>query len=91
MVTVSPDRIKSRLRRLRKLPVKVDDWLVETGEDHSGWDAVFVWVILHDQDTSGDDREVVGERVREAVKKLAGSPEPWVYVRFRGVWEDYRN
>ena len=76
--------IESLLQNLEGLPVPVTAWKVEAGEDHSGDDAVWVWVTLQETDLNRDNRETLRELVRRKLSELSKS---WVYVRFRGASE----
>ena len=79
--------IESALRKVKGLPAPVQSWRVETGEDSTGKEAVWVWVTLNDEDLDRDTRTRIRERVRDVVHRSLGKDEPWVYVRFRGASE----
>ncbi len=76
--------VEKLLEELRPtLPDSIVGFDVETGLDHVGDEAIWVWVILPDADTAAweyANREVIRESIRDAflAEKL-----PWVYVRFR--------
>jgi Cu/Ag efflux pump CusA len=75
-----------------QLPAEVQSWIVETGPDSTGDDAVWVWAILRDEDveqpaTRTNIREKVWEEVRKASSKSIDDSAPWVYVHFRGASE----
>ncbi|MEO1369266.1 MAG: hypothetical protein AAFX50_18975 [Acidobacteriota bacterium] len=76
--------LESMLQNLEGLPVPVAGWEVETGEDHSGDEAVWVWVTLDDKDLDTTTRRSVRTIVRHKISELSKS---WVYVRFRGASE----
>lgn len=84
---MSSQGIENALRKMKNLPVPVKDWQVETGEDSTGNEAVWVWVTLKDEDLDRAPRDRVRELVRDAVHRSIQRDEPWVYVRFRGASE----
>jgi hypothetical protein len=79
--------IEESLRKLRHLPAAVESWQVETGPDATGDEAVWVWVMLRDEDVDPQTRARVRDRVRAAIRARVGAKQPWVYVRFRGSSE----
>ncbi len=84
---MSTEGIESALRKVKGLPAPVQGWRVETGEDSTGNEAVWVWVTLKDEDLDSETTTQVRSLVRDAVHRKLGKPEPWVYVRFRGASE----
>ncbi|MFH1469628.1 MAG: hypothetical protein ABIO70_34905 [Pseudomonadota bacterium] len=71
-------------------PAAIAGWDVKVGRDSTGDDAVWVWVVLHDnlvdQVWPLDIRDELRERVREIV--LGAAPtDVQVYVRFRSQSE----
>lgn len=66
-------------------------WVVETGRDATGDDAVWVWVVLHDELIQKvwplQTRNELREKVRELVQSAASPTEVQVYVRFRSETE----
>ncbi len=79
--------IESALRKVKGLPAAVLDWRVETGEDSTGDEAIWVWVTLKDEDLDRETRARLRTLVRDAVHDRLRKREPWVYVRFRGASE----
>jgi hypothetical protein len=79
------------VKSIPNLPLEVPAWKVETGEDWSGDDAVWVWAILKDEDFEADvdreNREVIDRAVHQAVEQETGEPSPMVYVHFRTISE----
>jgi hypothetical protein len=84
---MSTGEIESALREVKGLPAPVENWRVETGEDSTGNEAVWVWVTIEDKDLNWETRTKVRALVRDAVRREFGKQEPWVYVRFRGASE----
>ena len=84
---MSSEGIENALRKMKGLPVAVKDWRVETGEDSTGDEAVWVWITLKDDDIDRTIRARVRACVRDAVHRSLRQQEPWVYVRFRGASE----
>lgn len=69
-----------------RIPEAVLELRFETGEDSSGGEGLWVWVVLKD-DVAKDNSELlnaVGE-IRELLKDAARQLglKPWLYVRFR--------
>jgi hypothetical protein len=84
---MSNEGIEDALREVKGLPAAVQDWQVETGQDSTGAEAVWVWVTLKDEDVDRATRARLRTLVRDAVHRSIGQQEPWVYVRFRGASE----
>lgn len=85
METTATD-IKAALSELRDLPTPVNSWLVETGLDSTDDPAVWVWVILEDEDADFQTRSQLRKIVQRKVLSEAHDMS-WVYVRFRGASE----
>jgi len=66
----------------------VAEWYIETGPDATGDDAVWVWLILEEEDVDFDTRSDLRRRVFDGVREAGGETPPWVYVRFRTVAEE---
>jgi len=81
-------QIRKKLASLKRLPAKVKNWRVESGEDNTGDTALWVWVTLNDVDLSEQNREGIREAVRRAVRAMPDPVPSWVYVRFQGASED---
>ena len=85
---MATETIENALKGMRDLPAKVHAWQIEEGSDSTGHRAVWVWVVLEEDDVDFDRRSAIRARVRDEVKSVA-KPEPdWVYVRFRTASED---
>ena len=80
------EAIESALAELRGLPAQVRSWQVETGPDATDDPAVWVWVMLQDEDVDFETRSRLREMVREQVRHQTKDGS-WVYVRFRGASE----
>jgi len=80
------EAIESALAELRGLPAQVHSWQVETGPDATDDPAVWVWVMLQDEDVDFERRSRLREMVREQVQHQTQDGS-WVYVRFRGASE----
>jgi hypothetical protein len=81
---------KDILGHLLELHDPVSKWVIDTGTDSTGEDAVWVWAIVDDETLSSlsqDDRARLRDRVREAVQRAEVGRESTVYVRFRGTSE----
>jgi hypothetical protein len=72
-------------------PAAIAGWDVEVGRDATGDDAVWVWVVLHDELVDKvwpiQTRDELRERVRGIVRSAAAPTEVQVYVRFRSESE----
>ena len=72
-------------------PAAIAGWDVKVGRDSTGDDAVWVWVVLHDdlveQVWPLQTRDELRDRVREIVRSAAAPTEIQVYVRFRSESE----
>ena len=72
-------------------PAAIAGWDVKVGRDATGDDAVWVWVVLHDdlvdQVWPLQTRDELRDRVREIVRNAAVPTEVQVYVRFRSESE----
>jgi hypothetical protein len=84
---VSTPDVVSILSKLRDLPVKVQDWIVETGTDVSDSEAIWVWAVLADADFAADNAYVVRRRVRQALRDDPRTASYPLYIRFRGASE----
>ena len=74
--------LEDQLSKLRDLPAAVRHWKVERGQDATGMEAIWVWLVPENGDLDGETRANLRDRVREVVIQLE-EPEPeWVYVRF---------
>lgn len=76
--------VEKLLEELRPtLPASIVGFDVETGLDHVGDEAVWVWVILPDADTAAweyANREMIRWKIQDAALE---AKLPWVYIRFR--------
>jgi len=79
-------RIRAALESQQGLPISVVRWDIETGEDASGHDAVWVWVVVETRPLARTWTDVI-EQVRQTASQAAGHDNPWVYVRCRLVSE----
>lgn len=65
----------------------VAGWTVEVGRDATGDEAIWVWVVLHDELVDQvwplQTRDEIREWVRDLVRRAAAPVEVQVYVRFR--------
>ncbi len=72
-------------------PAAIAGWDIQVGRDATGDDAVWVWVVLHDnlvdQVWPLQTRNELREKVRCLVRTAAGPTEVQVYVRFRSETE----
>jgi hypothetical protein len=72
-------------------PAAIAGWDVKVGRDATGDDAVWVWVVLHDELVDQvwpmKTRDEVRDRVREIVRDAAAPTEVQIYVRFRSESE----
>lgn len=78
------------LTHLEDLPDPITRWEVETGNDWSGDESVWVWAYVDDDrliSISSDDRQQLREAIRETVVHAAKESVENVYVRFRGASE----
>ena len=80
------EAIESALAELRELPAQVSSWQVETGPDATDDPAVWVWVMLEDEEVDFQTRSRLREMVRNQVRHETNDGS-WVYVRFRGASE----
>ena len=80
------EAIESALAELRGLPAQVNSWQVETGPDATDDPAVWVWVMLEDEEVDFQTRSRLREMVRNQVRHETNDGS-WVYVRFRGTSE----
>ncbi|MYG53913.1 MAG: hypothetical protein F4204_16640 [Rhodospirillaceae bacterium] len=78
--------IKAALDELPDLPAWVSGWQVETGLDWVDDPAVWVWVLLEDEEVEAAALDRLQEVIRDRVRLLTG-PAVWAYVRFRGASE----
>jgi len=81
-------QIENRIAAFR--PPSLVDLRFNTGLDHSGDPAIWIWAILSDESTDDDSKffqttEQVRNLLDAAARELA--PERWPYVRFRTVSE----
>ncbi len=83
---ITAAEIESALDELSALPARVGGWQVETGLDWVDEPAVWVWVLLEDEEVDAADLNRLRDMVRDRVRLLTG-PAIWAYVRFRGVSE----
>ena len=80
------ETIESTLAELRGLPAQVSSWQVETGPDATDDPAVWVWVMLEDEDVDFQTRSKLREIVRNEVRHQTNDGS-WVYVRFGSASE----
>ena len=80
------EAIESALGELRGLPARVRSWQVETGPDATDDPAVWVWIMLADEEVDFQTRARLREMVRNQVRHETNDGS-WVYVRFRGATE----
>ena len=78
--------IESALADLPNLPTPVSSWQVEMGPDSTDDPAVWVWVMLEEEDVDFDTRSRLRDIVRARVRRETKDGS-WVYVRFRGATE----
>ena len=78
--------IEATLGELRDLPTPVSSWKVETGPDATDNPAVWVWVMLQNEEVDARTRARLRDMVRDLVRQKTDSAN-WVYVRFRGASE----
>ena len=83
------EAIEAALGALRGLPARVRSWQVETGPDATDDPAVWVWVMLADEEVDFQTRSRLREMVRNQVRHETNDGS-WVYVRFRGATESVR-
>jgi hypothetical protein len=84
---MATETIENALRGMKGLPAKVHAWEIEEGADSTGHRAVWVWVVLEEDNVDFERRSVIRDKVRDEVRRVA-TPEPeWVYVRFRTASE----
>lgn len=84
----NPDKVRAVLAGLKDLPAAVASWEIETGEDATGYDAVWVWAVLVKDNVPFAKRRAIRDLVEDEVR--AGLPEfreLLVYVSFRTVSE----
>lgn len=84
------DSLDSHRERM-PFPAAIAGWDIQVGRDATGDDAVWVWVVLHDdlvdQVWPLQTRNELRERVRGLVRDAAAPAEVQVYVRFRSETE----
>ena len=80
------EAIESALAELRGLPAQVSSWQVQTGPDATDDPAVWVWVMLEDEEVDFQTRSRLREMVRNQVRHETKDGS-WVCVRFRGASE----
>ena len=85
-MSATAEAIESALAELRGLPVQVSSWQVETGPDSTNDPAVWVWIMLEDEEVDFQTRSRLREMVRNRVRREANDGS-WVYVRFRDASE----
>lgn len=88
---ITPELVEAELEKLRDLPTPIAWWEVETGPDWTDDPAVWVWPVLERRGVDFDTRDRLRRRVRETVFDLARREREnvvWVYVGFRGAWEE---
>ena len=85
-MSATAQAIESALAELRGLPADVRSWQVETGPDATDDPAVWVWVMLEDEEVDFQTRSRLREMVRNQVRHETNDGS-WVYVRFRGASE----
>lgn len=75
--------VRAALESLEGLPLEVEGWCIQVGEDWMDHEAVWVWVELADKDISSDLRQEMRDKVRSRTHEVAGEflRDPWVYVR----------
>ena len=83
---INVNAIETALQGLRDLPTPVSSWLVETGPDSTDDTAVWVWVMLIDDEVEFTKRPRLRSIIRELVQERTDS-SMLVYVRFRGASE----
>ena len=84
---MSTTSIEEALRKRPDLPKPLRAVHVELDTDWSGDAAVWVWVILDDDDLDRETRHEYRSIVRETVADTLAGARRFVYVRFRGVSE----
>ncbi len=86
--TIEAETIEKMLRELDDLPLAVHAFRAEVGLDWTDAPAVWVSVVLEDDDTPFEPRQEVRERIRHLVADLAGGAAEWVYVQFSAASEE---
>ncbi len=74
--------IYSGLEQLTDLPTPVSSWLIETGLDSTDDPAVWVWAFRDEHEIEFSILHRLRSLIRDTVRKIVGSEEIWVYVRF---------
>ena len=86
--------IESALSGLEGLPASVSEWQIETGVDATDDPAVWVWVVLQDENvdfpTRSQLKEIVREVVNEEILKQTND-KLLVYIRFLNASEVSQN
>jgi len=75
--------LEAQLRLAGDWPAFVVDWKVEKGLDATGWDAVWVWIVVDNLIEDWSLRTELRNKVRDRIIELEDPPPGWVYVRFR--------
>lgn len=72
-----------------KLQVELLDWEIEIGENSTGDPAVWIWLILGDDEVNwkGEKIAKLREFVRDRIWDRGGENAPWPYIHFRAVSE----
>ena len=83
---VTAAAIETALAGLEDLPTRVTEWQVETGPDATDDPAVWVWVMLEEDDVDFETRSRLRDIVRRRVRDETDDAS-WVYVRCRGASE----
>ncbi|MBM3494599.1 MAG: hypothetical protein FJX72_09840 [Armatimonadetes bacterium] len=63
-------------------------WVVDTGTDATGHDAVWVWAVVDGPLPPAGEIMRLEDTVQEALRVRSSSTTPWVYLRPRLVTEN---
>lgn len=81
--------VENILHEIKGLPVPVKQWKIETGPDHTGDDAVWVWAVLGNRKADWQWKHIrrINDLVSHAVRAGADGTPPLVYVSFQKLSE----
>ena len=85
-MSISATEIEEALTALPDLPVQIDSWHIETGNDWTDDPAIWIWGMLDDKNINAAAQLDLRKIIRDLVRKIAGS-EISVYIRFRAASE----
>lgn len=84
---MTPKDIEKAIRAIDTFPAEIQGLEIEIGDDFAGDPAVWIWVVLRDEDFVRETRSTIRERLKQLIRDLSPTGDLWAYVSFRTASE----